>query len=37
VADVIWRTFGVRYHPAYVGQLLWQSEWSRQLPIERPT
>lgn len=37
VADVIWRTFGVRYHPDYVGQLLRQSGWSRQRPIERPT
>jgi transposase len=32
VADVIWRTFGVRYHPDYVGQLLRQAGWSRQQP-----
>jgi transposase len=35
VADVIWRTFGVRYHPDYVGRLLRQAGWSRQQPVHR--
>lgn len=37
VADVIWRTFGVRYHPDYVGHLLREAGWSRQQPVERAT
>ena len=37
VADLIQRTFGVRYHPDYVGQLLRQAGWSRQQPHRRPT
>jgi transposase len=37
VAEVIWRTFAVRYHPDHVGRLLKQSGWSRQQPVERAT
>lgn len=37
VAEVIARTFGVRYHPDHVSRLLKQSGWSRQQPIERAT
>jgi transposase len=36
-ADVIWRTFGVRYHPDYVGRLLREIGWSRQQPVQRAT
>lgn len=37
IAAVIWRTFGVRYHPDHVSRLLRQAGWSRQQPIERAT
>ena len=35
VAEVIARTFGVRYHRDHVGRLLREAGWSRQQPIER--
>ena len=35
VAEVIWRTFGVRYHPAHVSRLLRAVRLSVQQPIER--
>jgi transposase len=37
VTEVVDRTFGVRYHPDYVGRLLREAGWSRQKPIERAT
>lgn len=37
VAQVIERTFGVRYHPDHVSRLLRQCGWSRQQPIARAT
>lgn len=37
VAEVIYRTFGVRYHRDHVGRLLREAGWSRQQPIERAT
>jgi transposase len=37
VAEVIWRTFGVRYHRDHVSALLRRLGWSRQRPIERAT
>lgn len=37
VAEVIWRTFGVRYHPDHVSRLLRQVGWSRQQPVQRAT
>jgi len=37
VAEVIWRTFGVRYHRDHVGRLLRWSRWSRRRPIRRAT
>ena len=37
IAAVIWRTFGVRYHPDHVSRLLRRAGWSRQQPIERAT
>jgi transposase len=37
VAEVIQRTFGVRYHRDHVGRLLREAGWSRQHPIERAT
>ena len=37
VAEVIFRTFGVRYHRDHVGRLLREADWSRQQPIERAT
>lgn len=37
VADVIQRTFGVRYHRDHVSRLLRQLGWSRQQPVERAT
>ena len=37
VAEVIDRTFGVRYHRDHVGRLLREAGWSRQQPIERAT
>ena len=35
VAEVIWRHFGVRYHPDHVSRLLRHLGWSRQQPLER--
>jgi transposase len=35
IADVIHRTFGVRYHPTHVGRLLAHLEWSCQKPERR--
>ncbi len=35
VAEVIYRTFGVRYHRDHVGRLLRETGWSRVPPIER--
>ena len=37
VAEVIRRTFGVRYHRDHVSRLLRQLRWSRQRPIQRAT
>jgi len=37
IAEVIWRTFGVRYHPDHVSRLLRQTGWSVQRPIQRAT
>lgn len=37
VAELIWRTFGVRYHPAHVSRLLRSVRLSVQQPIERAT
>ena len=34
-AEVIARTFGVRYHRDHVGRLLREAGWSRQKPMER--
>ncbi len=35
VAEVIKRTFGVRYHRDHVGKLMREVGWSRQKPVER--
>lgn len=35
VAEVIWRKFGVRYHPAHVWKLLTSMGWSCQKPERR--
>ena len=35
VAEVIVRTFGVRYHRDHVGRLMREAGWSRQKPVER--
>jgi transposase len=35
VAQIIFQTFGVRYHRDHVGVLLRQAGWSRQAPVER--
>jgi transposase len=35
VAEVIERTFGVKYHRDHVSRLLREAGWSRQEPIER--
>jgi len=35
VAEVIKRTFGVRYHRDHVGKLMRKAGWSRQKPVER--
>ena len=35
VTEVIWRHFGVRYHPDHVSRLLRYLGWSRQQPVER--
>jgi transposase len=37
IAEVMWRTFGVRYHRDHVSRLLRQIGWSRQQPLERAT
>jgi transposase len=37
VAEVIWRTFGVSYHPAHISRLLRSVRLSVQQPIERAT
>jgi transposase len=37
IAEVIWRTFGVRYHRDHVSRLLRQLGWSRQQPRVRAT
>jgi transposase len=37
IAEVIWRSFGVRYHRDHVSRLLRQLGWSRQQPVERAT
>ena len=37
IAEVVWRTFGVRYHPDHVRRLLRQAGGSRQQPSERAT
>jgi transposase len=37
VAEVIWRTCGVSYHPAHVSRLLRSVRLSVQQPIERAT
>jgi len=37
VAVLIWREFGVSYHPAHVGRLLKRLRWSRQKPVARAT
>ena len=35
IAGVIWKEFGVRYHPGHVWKLLRQSGWSCQVPERR--
>ena len=35
VAEVIKRTFGVRYHRDHVGKLMREAGWSRQKAVER--
>lgn len=35
VAELIWREFGVRYHPSQVGRILKRLGWSRQKPVRR--
>ncbi len=37
MAEVIWRTFGVRVHRDHVSRVVRQAGWSRQQPIERAT
>ena len=37
IVEVLWRTFGVRYHPDHVSRLLRQAGWSVQRPIQRST
>ena len=37
VAEVIWRTFGVTYHPAHVSRLLHAARHSVQRPVARAT
>jgi len=37
VAEVIWRTFGVSYHPAHVSRLVRSVRLSVQQPVERAT
>src|SRR5260221_4414640 len=35
IADVIWRTFGVRYSAEHIGRLLQMAGWSVQQPTEQ--
>ena len=35
MAEVIKRTFGIRYHRDHVGKLMREAGWSRQKPVER--
>jgi transposase len=35
VAEVIAKTFGVRYHRDHVGKLMREAGWSRVIPVER--
>src|SRR5712691_1518781 len=35
VAEVIRRSFGIRYHRDHVGKLMREAGWSRQKPVER--
>jgi transposase len=35
VAEVIKRTFGIRYHRDHVGKLMREAGWRRQKPVER--
>jgi transposase len=35
VAEVIWREFGVRHHPAHVSRILEAIHWTVQKPIHR--
>jgi transposase len=35
VAEVIWREFGVRHHPAHVSRILAAIRWTVQQPIHR--
>jgi transposase len=35
VAEVIWREFGVRHHPAHVSRILKAIQWTVQKPIQR--
>src|SRR5258708_17128413 len=37
IAEVIWRTFGVRYHRDHVSRLLRQAGWSMQRPSQHTT
>lgn len=37
IAEVIWRRFGVRYHPSHVGRILRTCGWSLQKPVRRAT
>jgi transposase len=37
VAEIIERTFGVRYHRDHVGRLMHEAGWNRQQPIEQAT
>jgi hypothetical protein len=37
VAEVLWRTFVVAYHPAHVSRLLHAVRHSVQRPVERAT
>src|SRR2546430_15009702 len=34
VAEVIKRTFGIRYHRDHVGKLMREAGWRRQKPVE---
>jgi transposase len=37
IAEVIWRTFGVRSHPDQVSRVLRQAGWSVQRPLQQAT